>query len=199
MPNRKMVLPPILIQTGIVVKHFIPNIRELSLILLLSGCATIISGFFPNETTVYHPTTMGCEVVGRGYPFAYIADKSYLSPVNSVDWIGALLGVDQLYPAWLAIDFAIIAIAFYGIFFALWRLSERFIYGSGHRLLAVVSRIFNALLIVVLLNLAFLASGVVTGMISMPYYTGVLLISALYFAWRVYKILRHMPIGETSI
>lgn len=135
--NRKVVLPSILIQIGIFMKHFKPNIRELSLILILSGCATLITGFFSNETTVYYPTTMGCElgceVVGTGYPFAYIADKPYLSPVNSVDWINAILGVDQLYPAWLAIDFIIIASAFYAIFFALCRLSVRFNFKNGNR------------------------------------------------------------------
>lgn len=38
----------------------------------------------------------GCIAAGAGYPFAYVVDKNYLSPVGSADIAGAIFGVDRI-------------------------------------------------------------------------------------------------------
>ena len=38
----------------------------------------------------------GCELAGVGVPLTYIADYPGLSPVNSADLMGAVLGLDRV-------------------------------------------------------------------------------------------------------
>ena len=57
-----------------------------------------------------YPDIMGCErgcqLEGVGIPLTYIADYPGLSPVNSADFMGAVLGLDRvLWPSAFA-DFA---------------------------------------------------------------------------------------------
>lgn len=178
-------------------KHFKMNTREIILILMLAVCALIISGFIPNKTYVVHSSVMGCElgcdVAGAGYPFPYIADKPYLSPTGSADAIGALIGDDQIFPIWMIVDFVILTLVFYAVLACSWHLIERISHGAGHSWLFVFSKIFSAFLLVCAVNILFLVLGVVTGMLFIPYYWIVLLLSAAFMVWRTYKSVQERP------
>ena len=93
----------------------------LSVIVALGG--TICSSWLPRKTPVTHPSIMGCEngcdVSAGGWPFIYVVDGMTSSPVGSADFLGALVGLDDIRWEMFALNFvvwlsaiAIVAFAF---------------------------------------------------------------------------------------
>jgi hypothetical protein len=75
-------------------------VKRLVIILALALLITLGSGSVPARMTVLYPDiddcVRGCEVAASGFPIAFIADYPGLSPVNSADPVGALMGVDRI-------------------------------------------------------------------------------------------------------
>jgi hypothetical protein len=70
----------------------------------------LITTFIPNTAKVTYSDILGCEiecsVVATGYPIPFIADYPGLSPADSADLMGLLMGWDRI----LWINFAVSAI-----------------------------------------------------------------------------------------
>jgi hypothetical protein len=68
--------------------------------VILAAVLLIITTFIPNTATVTYSDILGCEkecsVVATGYPFPFIADYPGLSPANSADLMGLLMGWDKI-------------------------------------------------------------------------------------------------------
>lgn len=60
-------------------------------------------------------------VMVRGWPVPFIYDKIGLSPGNSADWVGVLVGVDAFRPGAFLLDVAIYAV----VFAVMWRAGRR--------------------------------------------------------------------------
>lgn len=79
--------------------------KFITFVLLCSLAMSFASGFIPTEATVTHKswnnngrdcTQSACQVAATGWPIAYIWDKTWLSPTNSADWLGVLIGSDHV-------------------------------------------------------------------------------------------------------
>ena len=73
---------------------------KMILSLILTTLWLLITTFIPNSAKVTYSDIMGCEkvcdVVATGYPLAFIVDYPGLSPVDSADLMGLLMGWDKL-------------------------------------------------------------------------------------------------------
>ena len=106
-----------------------PRVQDLSrsiegaLSVIVALGAAICSSWLPRKTPVTHPSIMGCEngcdVSAGGWPFIYVVDGMTSSPVGSADFLGALVGLDDIRWEMFALNFvvwlsaiAIVAFAF---------------------------------------------------------------------------------------
>ena len=78
--------------------------KTIFLLVTLTIFLSFLSGFVASETTVTHYFWNNdgrdcgidiCRVAAAGWPFGYIWDQDWNSPVNSADWIGVFLTVDH--------------------------------------------------------------------------------------------------------
>jgi hypothetical protein len=95
--------------------------------LLFAAIATLVSSTIPGWVRDVDPGSMhcqqGCDVVAAGWPFPYIVDYHGLSPVGSADVLGALFGLDFIWPGAMAATFLfwlglLVAVAWLGRWFA---------------------------------------------------------------------------------
>ena len=82
-------------------------LRSIILALSLGILLSVLSGFIATEARVSHDfwSTDGqdcriepCKIAAAGWPYSYIWDQTWNSPVNSADWIGVLITVDHFNP-----------------------------------------------------------------------------------------------------
>ena len=72
----------------------------------LAAAATLATSTIDETVIATYPGIMGCQagcrVAAVGWPVPYLVDYPGISPVGSVDLIGAILGIDMIWPAQLA-------------------------------------------------------------------------------------------------
>ena len=91
--------------------------------IYIAGAAALVltlgAANAPGRTTATYPDIMGCElsceVAASGLPVPFIVDYPGLSPVNSADLMGAILGLDRVlwdraalaFSFWFAVSMAV--------------------------------------------------------------------------------------------
>jgi hypothetical protein len=99
------------------VKAFIAILSAALLAAFLSGTVYMRLGG-PVRYEGVEPGWSYMKVMVRGWPLPFLYDKVGLSPGDRVDWVGALLGLDEFRPLPFGGDVAIYAIAFAAVWWA---------------------------------------------------------------------------------
>lgn len=70
--------------------------------LIFAAAALLASSLVLGHVREVYPGSLdcqqGCEFVAGGWPFPYVFDEHGLSPVGSVELLGAILGIDYIRP-----------------------------------------------------------------------------------------------------
>ena len=97
--------------------------RSIYITATLALVLTLVAANVPGKTTATYPDIMGCEqsceVAASGLPVPFIADYPGLSPVNSADLMGAILGLDRVlwgraalaFAFWLVVSMVVVWVA----------------------------------------------------------------------------------------
>jgi hypothetical protein len=85
------------------------HLRTFLLLVSLATTFTLASSVVPGKASAIQLGNPGCEndceYLAAGWPLPYIVDGPGISPIGSVDLIGAFFGVDSVIPAALATDY----------------------------------------------------------------------------------------------
>jgi hypothetical protein len=83
--------------------------RTFFVLVSLAATLTLASSLVPGKasaTQLGNPACENdCEYLAAGWPLPYIVDGPGVSPIGSVDLIGAFFGVDSIIPAALATNY----------------------------------------------------------------------------------------------
>jgi hypothetical protein len=76
-----------------------------ALATVVTLCSTIVSGRVSAVQLGNPGCENDCDYLAAGWPYPYIVDGPGVSPIGSVDLLGAVIGVDSVFPKALARTF----------------------------------------------------------------------------------------------